>query len=81
MSDSKIIPDFILVTWGSVSIPRLEIIIYTDRDHVEEEAEKIVAQLSMAGYFVFSLFDVREEHVMIQKYQVNQPAPVVTRRI
>lgn len=73
---------FILVTSGGMTIPALNIAIFEDESaKAIEQSEKIVAQLSLAGYFTFWLFDVSVErnHVHIESFSVEQPKPIVKR--
>ena len=75
--------NFVLVAMGSATTPRLNSMILEDHEeHAKKIAKEQVGQLSRAGYFNFTLFDVRvdEKHVLICSFSVEQPAPIVTIR-
>ena len=74
--------DFILVAGGSISVPRINHVIFQeDAERAKEEAKEAVALLAKAGHFTFDLFDCRDPENktnVIASYRVEIPEPVVT---
>ncbi len=71
--------NYVLLASGHIGTPVLTISV----DHETRitnviYAEKVVAQLSKAGYFNFTLYDVSEEiHTTIATFNVEQVDPIV----
>ncbi|QIG69663.1 hypothetical protein EVB81_094 [Rhizobium phage RHph_I46] len=74
--------NFVLLASGSAMLPRISHAIFEDDvQHAKKEAERVCAQLSKAGYFIFDLVDVSKHphaDVIIESYRVETPEPVVT---
>ncbi|QGZ14293.1 hypothetical protein PP940_gp053 [Rhizobium phage RL2RES] len=76
---NQMIPTFILLASGSSLAPRITHAMFEESNLLaQEEAVRVVKQLCKAGYYVFDLFDVREDHVLVESYRVEIAEPVVT---
>jgi hypothetical protein len=71
--------EFLLLASGSSLAPRITHAIFeVSVELAKEEAIRVVTTLSKAGYYMFDLFDVRDGDVLVESYNVETPAPVVT---
>ncbi|AGR47722.1 hypothetical protein PHIM7_69 [Sinorhizobium phage phiM7] len=73
-------PKYVLVASGHVTTPTLTISMRGDvLEDVRENAVEIVQQLTPAGYFSFTLYEVGKEiDVYIESYRSEVQKPVVT---
>jgi hypothetical protein len=71
--------EFVLLASGSSVTPRIAHAIFEKTEAMaKEEAVRVVKQLSMAGYFMFDLFNVSQEvHVRVESYRVETAEPTV----
>lgn len=74
--------NFVLVAQGSISTPVINHMVFAGGvDRAKIDASPVVAALSKAGYFTFTLYDVTgETHVQVAYYTVEMPEPLVTMR-
>lgn len=73
----------VLVAQGGITVPKLDIAIWANsNEQIKTQASAMAAQLSKAGYFNFTVFDLREDggHVQLLTIKVETPAPVATIR-
>ncbi|QIG68026.1 hypothetical protein EVB55_091 [Rhizobium phage RHph_Y68] len=76
---NKFLPTFILLASGSSITPCITHAMFESLTELaQEESIRVIKQLSKAGYYVFDLFDVREDHVLVESYRVETPEPIVT---
>lgn len=74
------IATYILVASGSSSLPTINHMIFDGAfTYATAEGSRVAGVLAGAGYFNFTLYDVRKEtHVQVATYNVEQPKPIVT---
>jgi ABC-type arginine transport system ATPase subunit len=74
------IVDYILTATGSISDPRIQVILYDEtEDSARKSAAQIVKKLAVAGYFRFDLYSVGEgdNHVNIARFRAMMQEPEV----
>lgn len=82
MASANTHPKFMMVAQGSITTPKLDIAIWTDKPSCAvEEATKVAATLHKAGYFMFALDQFEEGQdlpIEVASFTVEQPEVAVT---
>lgn len=73
--------NFVLVAQGSVTHPVINHMIFSKEAKAAAiDARMVVGKLALAGYFIFTLYDVQnpEAQKQVATFRAEQPEPVVT---
>jgi len=73
-------PKFVLLASGHVVTPRLDIMLRSDQiEAARKQAQEIAAQLSKAGYFSFSVFEIEDgADKFVEAYRAEVVDPIIT---
>lgn len=67
--------DYILVAAGGITLPQLNCMIFATSDEMAiADATKMVAPLSIGGYFSFTLYTVKGQHKRVCDFRAITPA-------
>lgn len=63
--------DYILVAAGGITLPQLNLAIYaSSNDEAIADATRMIEPLSKGGYFSFTLYSIKSEHIRVYDFRV-----------